>query len=51
VKKHGIRLVHATDRARDSLYALALSRTTEARSVVLVHVRWSTHYPRLTRPG
>lgn len=39
-----IRILHATEKPRDALYAYALSRVTPARSVVHVHVKWSDEY-------
>jgi glycosyltransferase involved in cell wall biosynthesis len=39
-----IRIVHSTERPRDAVYNIALSRLTGARSVVHVHVKWSEQY-------
>lgn len=51
VREQGIRIVHSTERPRDSAYNIALSRLTGARSVVHVHVKWSEQYSRLARWG
>lgn len=44
VKNEGIRIIHSSERPRDSLYAIGLSRLTGAKSVVHVHVKWSKIY-------
>jgi glycosyltransferase involved in cell wall biosynthesis len=51
MRRHGIRIVHGTDRPRDSMYALALARLGGARSVVHVHVAWSRYYSAAARWG
>ena len=49
VVKHGIRIIHSTERPRDSAYNIALAKLTGARSVVHVHVKWSQEYSPLAR--
>lgn len=44
VKQHDIRIIHSSDRPRDSLYCVLLARATGAKSVVHVHVKWSQYY-------
>jgi glycosyltransferase involved in cell wall biosynthesis len=51
IRRHGIRIIHGTDRPRDAMYALALARMGRARSVVHVHVAWSRHYSAPARWG
>lgn len=46
-RRHGIRIIHSTDRPRDSAYAVTLGRLTGARSIVHVHVKWSSYYSSL----
>ncbi|MES1174368.1 MAG: glycosyltransferase family 4 protein [Myxococcales bacterium] len=49
VTRHGIRIVHSSERPRDAAYNVGLSRLTGARSVVHVHVKWSEQYSKLAR--
>jgi glycosyltransferase involved in cell wall biosynthesis len=49
VAREGIRIVHSTERPRDAVYNVALARTTSARSVVHVHVKWSNEYSKPAR--
>jgi glycosyltransferase involved in cell wall biosynthesis len=44
VRRHRIRIIHGTDRPRDAVYGVVLSRLTGAKSVAHVHVRWSREY-------
>jgi glycosyltransferase involved in cell wall biosynthesis len=44
IAKNRIQIVHGTDRPRDATYAVTLGRTTGAKSVVHVHVKWSKEY-------
>jgi glycosyltransferase involved in cell wall biosynthesis len=44
VRRHGIRVVHGTDRPRDAVYTVALAKVTGVSSVVHVHVAWSHGY-------
>lgn len=43
-RQHHVRVVHATDRPRDSACAVTLAKLAGARSVVHVHVKWSDYY-------
>lgn len=49
VKANRIRLIHATDRPRNAVYAVALGKLTSAKSIVHVHVKWSEGYSRAAR--
>ena len=51
VVREKIRIVHSTERPRDSAYNIALSKLTGARSIVHVHVKWSEQYSRLAKWG
>lgn len=51
VRRHGIRVIHSTDRPRDAVYAVSLAKVTGARSVVHVHVAWSKGYSAPARWG
>jgi len=51
IAREGIRIVHSTERPRDSAYNIGLSKLTGARSIVHVHVKWSEQYSRLARWG
>ncbi|MGD0523936.1 MAG: glycosyltransferase family 4 protein [Polyangiaceae bacterium] len=51
VRREGIRVIHGTDRPRDAAYTMALARVTGAKSVVHVHVAWSTGYSAPARWG
>jgi glycosyltransferase involved in cell wall biosynthesis/lysophospholipase L1-like esterase len=44
VRHQHIRVIHGTDRPRDAVYAVSLAKLTGAKSVVHVHVAWSTFY-------
>lgn len=44
VRQHDIRIIHSSDRPRDSLYCVLLARATGAKSIVHVHVKWSEYY-------
>lgn len=44
VERHRIRIIHSSERPRDAVYNVALSRVTSAKSVVHVHVKWSELY-------
>jgi glycosyltransferase involved in cell wall biosynthesis len=46
-RRHGIQVIHSTDRPRDSAYAVALAKLVGARSVVHVHIKWSDYYSAL----
>jgi glycosyltransferase involved in cell wall biosynthesis len=51
IKTNRIRLIHATDRPRNAVYAVALGKLTGAKSIVHVHVKWSEGYSRAARWG
>ena len=51
VRREGIRVIHGTDRPRDAVYTMALAKVTGAKSVVHVHVAWSTGYSAPARWG
>lgn len=44
VVRERIRIIHSSDRRRDSTLAVALAKLTGARSVLHVHVKWSSEY-------
>ncbi len=44
VLRERIRIIHTTERPRDASYGLALARSTGAKAVVHVHVKWSSEY-------
>lgn len=44
IREHGIRIVHSSERPRDSLYNVGLAKLANAKSVVHVHVKWSHEY-------
>jgi len=46
-RRHRIRVIHSTDRPRDSAYAVTLAKLAGARSIVHVHVKWSDYYSKL----
>ncbi len=49
VVREGIRIIHSTERPRDSVYNVTLAKLSGARSVVHVHVKWSKEYSPLAR--
>jgi glycosyltransferase involved in cell wall biosynthesis len=51
IETNRIRIIHATDRPRNALYAVALGKITAAKSIVHVHVKWSEAYSRAARWG
>lgn len=51
VLREKIRIVHSTERPRDSAYNVALCKLTGAASIVHVHVKWSEQYSRLAKWG
>ena len=51
IAREGIRIVHSTERPRDSSYNIGLCKLTGARSIVHVHVKWSEQYSRLAKWG
>jgi glycosyltransferase involved in cell wall biosynthesis len=51
VRKERIHVIHGTDRPRDAVYASALGKVTDAKSVVHVHVAWSVLYSAPARWG
>lgn len=44
VRANHIRVIHSTDRPRDAMYGVMLGKSTGAKSVVHVHVKWSKIY-------
>jgi glycosyltransferase involved in cell wall biosynthesis len=46
-RRHRIRIIHSGDRPRDSAYGVTLGKLTGARSIVHVHVKWSSYYSSL----
>jgi glycosyltransferase involved in cell wall biosynthesis len=44
VRRKRIRIIHGTDRPRDSTYSVALGRLSGAKSIVHVHVAWADGY-------
>jgi glycosyltransferase involved in cell wall biosynthesis len=51
VKGQRIDVIHGSDRPRDAVYAVGLGRLTGAKSVIHVHVAWSTGYSRPAKWG
>ena len=51
VKANHIRLIHSTDRPRNAVYSVLLGKLTGAKSIVHVHVKWSSDYSRAARWG
>ncbi|MGE5594539.1 MAG: glycosyltransferase family 4 protein [Hyphomicrobiales bacterium] len=39
MRRHGIRIVHGTEKPRDALYGVVLAKATGARSIVHLHVK------------
>jgi glycosyltransferase involved in cell wall biosynthesis len=44
VKRERIQIIHGSDRPRDAAYGVVLGKLTGAKSVVHVHVAWSSGY-------
>lgn len=44
VNDEGIRIIHASDRPRNAVYAILLAKLTRAKAVIHVHVKWSNEY-------
>src|SRR6188768_3816416 len=44
VRANRIRLIHSGDHPRDCVYGVLLGKTTPAKSLVHVHVKWASHY-------
>jgi glycosyltransferase involved in cell wall biosynthesis len=44
VRANRIRLIHGGDHPRDAVYGVALGKSTSAKSIVHVHVKWANHY-------
>jgi glycosyltransferase involved in cell wall biosynthesis len=44
IRTNKIRILHSSDRPRDSAYCVALGRLSGAKSLVHVHVKWSNEY-------
>jgi len=44
IKTNRIRVIHSTERPRDAVYGVLLGKLTGAKSVVHVHVKWSSEY-------
>ncbi len=44
VRANHIRLIHSGDHPRDCVYGVMLGKTTPAKSLVHVHVKWASHY-------
>lgn len=44
VRANHIRLIHSGDHPRDCVYGVTLGKTTPAKSLVHVHVKWASHY-------
>jgi glycosyltransferase involved in cell wall biosynthesis len=49
VRANRIRIIHSTDRPRNALYSVLLGKLTGAKSIVHMHVKWSTAYGRAAR--
>jgi glycosyltransferase involved in cell wall biosynthesis len=48
IRKHDIRVIHATEKPRDALYAVLLGKATGARSVIHMHVAYGEWMSRAT---
>lgn len=44
VQENDIKVIHATEKPRDTVYAVGLGQATGAKSIVHVHVKWSQEY-------
>ena len=44
IVKNNVRILHATEKPRDALYAYLMGKLTQAKSIVHVHVKWSEEY-------
>jgi glycosyltransferase involved in cell wall biosynthesis len=51
IKTNRIRLIHATDRPRNAVYGVMLGKASGAKSIVHVHVKWTSDYSRAARWG
>jgi glycosyltransferase involved in cell wall biosynthesis len=51
VRTNRIRIVHGSDRPRDASYTVALAKLCGIKSVVHVHVKWSSEYSAPSRWG
>jgi len=49
IARNNIRIIHSTERPRDVIYNLVLSKLASTRSVVHIHVKWSEEYGRLPK--
>jgi glycosyltransferase involved in cell wall biosynthesis len=49
IRRHRIRVIHATEKPRDALYAVLLGKLTGARSVIHMHVAYGEWMSRATR--
>ena len=50
-RRHRIRVIHSTERPRDSLYNVALAKLVGAKSIVHVHVKYTKEYSKLSQWG
>jgi glycosyltransferase involved in cell wall biosynthesis len=44
--ENNVRILHATEKPRDALYAYLMGKLTPAKSIIHVHVKWSEEYSR-----
>ena len=44
IARERIRIVHSTERPRDAIYGVTLARSSGAKSIVHVHVKWAEGY-------
>lgn len=44
IVQNNVRILHATEKPRDAMYALALAKVTQAKSIIHMHVKWSDEY-------
>src|SRR5579872_5664863 len=51
ILRERIQIIHGTDRPRDAVYAVALSKLTRAKSIVHIHVAWSNGYSAAAKWG
>lgn len=51
VRANRIRIIHSTDRPRNAVYSVALGKLTGAKSIVHVHVKWSSAYSQAAKWG
>lgn len=49
IRRHGIQIIHGTEKPRDAFYGLVMARLTGAKSVIHLHIKCTEHISALVK--